>query len=55
MIRSKQGPENSVRVSRKGGMRMRKVLSVALFAGSARALGGSAFAAGDAAKGKADF
>jgi cytochrome c len=34
---------------------MRKVLSVALFTAALVAVGGSAFAAGDAEKGKADF
>jgi cytochrome c len=34
---------------------MRKLLSVALFSAALAAMGGSAFAAGDAEKGKADF
>jgi cytochrome c len=50
------GSEELCKDSRKGGMRLRNILlSVGVCAAALVALSGSAFAAGDAAKGKAAF
>ena len=52
---SKMGRQDPCPDQSKGGMRMRKIVRVAVAAAALMVLGGSAFAAGDAEKGKADY